>query len=426
MSDLTLSRRRFLTAGALLTLPAATYRAAFAADVKPSEKVRIGSIGVGNQGLPNMKAFLKLASVTAVCEVDTKRLADAAAAVEKAGGKPQTFPDYRKLLESKDVDAVCVTTPDHWHALQTIHACEAGKDVYCEKPLTLTVAEGRAMVDAARKHKRVVQTGSQQRSDARFRQACELVRNGYLGKITTVKVGLPKPNWTDRAKAPVPDADPPKELDFDTWLGPAPLLKYNANKVHYLFRFFWDYSGGQQTNFGAHHLDITQWALGMDESGPTTIEGTAKFHPQGWYETPDWTQITYTYANGTTVLCGQDYKGGCTFEGEKGTIFVDRGKIEITTGGEKQDAAKVGSGGGIKLYESGNHHQNFLDCVKSRKPPICDVEIGHRSATVCHLGNIAIRTGKKITWDAAKETIVGDADAAKWLSKEYRKPWKLA
>jgi predicted dehydrogenase len=418
--------RSGLAAGAFLSLPAAVYRGAFAADDKPSERVRVGCIGVGNQGRGNTNAFLKRASVTAVCEVDTTRLAEAAAQVEKAGGKPQTFADYRKLLDSKDVDAVCITTPDHWHALQTIHACEAGKDVYVEKPLTLTVVEGRAMVNAARKSKRIVQTGSQQRSDDRFRQACELVRNGYLGKIKTVKVGLPKPNWTERAKGPVPDSQPPKELDFDTWLGPAPLVKYNANKVHYLFRFFWDYSGGQQTNFGAHHLDIAQWALGMDESGPTTIEGTAKYHPQNWYETPDWTQITYTYANGTTVLCGQDYKGGCTFEGEKGTIFVNRGQINITLGGEKQDAAKVGSGGDVKLIASKDHHQNFLDCVKNRKLPICDVEIGHRSATVCHLGNIAIRSGKKITWDAAKETIIGDAEAAKMLTKEYRQPWKLA
>ena len=418
-----LSRRRFLTAGAFLTLPAAVYRGAFAADDKPSERIRMGCIGVGNQGRGNMKAFLK--TVTAVCEVDSKRLAEAAAEVEKGGGKPLAVSDYRKLLDSKDVDAVCITTPDHWHALQTIHACEAGKDVYVEKPLTLTVAEGRAMVNAARKNKRIVQTGSQQRSDARFRQACELVRNGYLGKIKTVKAGLPKPNWTDRANMPVPDSDPPAELDFDTWIGPAPLVKYNPNKVHYLFRFFWDYSGGQQTNFGAHHLDITQWALGMDESGPMTIEGTAKYHPKGWYETPDWTRITYTYPNGVTVLCGQEYRGGCTFEGEKGTLFVDRGKIEITMNGEKVDPAKAGSGGDVKLYASKNHHQNFLECVKSRKLPICDVEIGHRSATVCHLGNIAIRSGRKITWDAVKETIVGDKEASAMLTKEYRKPWKL-
>lgn len=424
------SRRSFLSAGvaggALLALPASVYRGALLAADNPSDRVRLGFIGLGNQGLPNMRSFLKLAPVTAVCEVDSKRLATAAAEVEKGGKKPATFGDYRKLLDSKDVDAVVVTTPDHWHALMTIHACQAGKDVYCEKPLTLTVAEGRKMVDAARKHKRIVQTGSQQRSDGRFRQACELVRNGFLGKIKTVLVGLPKPNWTDRAKMPVADGAPPAELDFDTWLGPAPDRKYNAHRVHYLFRFFWDYSGGQQTNFGAHHLDITQWALGMDDSGPISVEGTAKFHPQGWYETPDTTDITYTYASGVVVKCGQGQRGGCTFQGEKGTIFVDRGKIEVTANGEKvADPAKLGSGGDIKLTVSGSHHKNWLDSIKSRELPICDVEIGHRSASVCHLGNIAIRTGKKLTWDPKAETFVGDAEAAKMLSKEYRKPWSL-
>ncbi len=423
-----LSRRGFLrtglAAGAILALPASVYRAAFAADTKPSERVRVGIIGSGLQGTANMKAIIK--NVVAVCDVDSKHLAAAAGIVEKDGtGKPATFPDYRKLLESKDVDAVLIATPDHWHALTTIDACNAGKDVYTEKPLSLTITEGRAMVDAARKNKRVVQTGSQQRSDGKFRQACELIRNGYLGKISTVKVGLPPPNWTSKAKMPVPDTDVPAELDWDRWIGPAPMIKYNANKVHYLFRFFWDYSGGQQTNFGAHHLDITQWALGMDEGGPQTVEGKAKYHKDGWYETPDWTDITYTYAGGITVKCGQDYKGGCTFEGEKGIIFVTRGTIEITLNGEKQDAAKVGSGGTIKLKESKGHHANWLECIKSRELPVADVEIGHRSATVCHLGNIAIRHGKKITWDAAKEQIVGDADAAKWLTKEYRKPWKL-
>lgn len=422
------SRRGFLrtglAAGTILSLPASVYRTVFAADTKPSERVRIGCIGVGNQGTPNMKALIK--NVVAVCEVDSKRLETAAGIVEKDGtGKPQSFADYRKLLEAKDVDAVVITTPDHWHALQTVDACSSGKDVYIEKPLSLTISEGRAMVKAARDNKRIVQTGSQQRSDAKFRQACELIRNGYLGTIKTVKVGLPKPNWIDRAKKPVPDSDPPAGLDFDRWIGPAPLVKYNANKVHYLFRFFWDYSGGQQTNFGAHHLDITQWALGMDESGPQTVEGKAKYHPEGWYETPDWTDITYTYAGGIVVKCGQDYKDACTFEGEKGTIYVKRGAIEIILNGEKQDPAKVGSGGNVKLKESKNHHQNWLECIKTRELPVADVEIGHRSATVCHLGNIAVRSGKKITWDAVKEQIAGDADAAKWLSKEYRKPWKL-
>jgi predicted dehydrogenase len=299
----------------------------------------------------------------------------------------------------------------------TIHACEAGKDVYCEKPLTLVIDEGKAMVEAARKNKRIVQTGSQQRSAKEFRTACELVRNGAIGKLHTVKVGLPAPNWVSRAKQPVPDSESPVELNYDLWLGPAPQRPYNEKRVHYLFRFFWDYSGGQQTNFGAHDLDITQWALGMDESGPVSAEGVAKYHPKGWYETPDWTDITYRYANGVIVKCGQGYPGGCTFEGDRGTIHVRRNKLSADN--------TVKPTGAVTLDRSDSHHRNWLECIKTRKLPIADVAIGHRSATVCHLGNIAIRLGRKITWDPAKEEIVGDSEAAKWTTKEYRAPWKL-
>jgi predicted dehydrogenase len=424
------TRRSFLKStaagGVFLGLPAATVRAALLAQDKPSETVRVGSIGVGNQGKPNMNAIKK--NVVAVCDVDKDRVATAAADLEKANIKAKTFGDYRKLLESKDIDAVLISTPDHWHALNVVDACKAGKDVYCEKPLSLVIAEGRAMVKAARDNKRIVQTGSQQRSAKEFRQACELVRNGALGTLKQVKVGLPGPNWVDRAKKPVPDSDPPAALDYEFWLGPAPERKYNANRVHYLFRFFWDYSGGQQTNFGAHDLDIAQWGLGMDESGPATIEGSATFNAEKWFETPETAKQTFTYANGVAVLCSLGrggYPGGVTFEGEKGTITVKRGSITVTLGGEKvADPYKLPTGE-TKLYVSNNHHQNWLECVKTRKLPICDVEIGHRSATVCHLGNIAIRTGRKLTWDAKAEQIVGDKEANAMLSKPYRKPWVL-
>ena len=428
MPTSTTTRRGFLksgiAAGALLALPKSVYHAALLAEEKPSERVRVGCIGLGGQGKGNMKAIQ--ANVVAICDVDDGHLAEAGKLVEAAKGKAETFRDYRKLLASKEVDAVLISTPDHWHALQTIHACAAGKDVYCEKPLTLVIAEGRAMVNAARDHKRIVQTGSQQRSDAKFRQTCELVRGGTIGKIHTVKVGLPGPNF----KAPgIPDGKIPDGLNYDLWLGPAPERAYNEKRVHYLFRFFWDYSGGQQTNFGAHHLDIAQWGLGTDDTGPTKIEGQATFNKDKWFETPETAHVTYTYANGIKMLCslgtGKDaYAAGTTFEGDKGTIFVTRGKMEMTTAGEKVDAAKLPSAE-VKLYASGNHHKNWLECIKSRKPPICDVEIGHRSATVCHLGNIALRTGAAIVWDPAKEEIVGNAEAAKMVTKIYRKPWKL-
>jgi predicted dehydrogenase len=422
------TRRGFLTAGlaagALLALPKSVYHAALLADEKPSEKIRIGVIGTGGQGKSNMKAILQ--NVVAVCDVDRDHLAQATKIAGDAKLKVEAYADYRKLLDDKTTDAVLIATPDHWHALITIGACEAGKDVYCEKPLTLVIAEGRAMVNAARKHKRIVQTGSQQRSDAKFRQACELVRSGAVGKIHTVKVGLPGPNF----KAPgVPDGKAPEALDYDLWLGPAPERAYNEKRVHYLFRFFWDYSGGQQTNFGAHHLDIAQWGLGTDGTGPTKIEGKATFNKDKWFETPETAHVTYSYDGGVKVYCslggGKDaYAGGTTFIGEKGELFVTRGKIELKLDGEKIEPGKFPTPT-VKLTESGNHHKNWLECIKTRKAPICDVEIGHRSATVCHLGNIALRTGKAIVWDPAKEEIVGDAEAAKMVTKVYRKPWNL-
>jgi predicted dehydrogenase len=420
-----LSRRSFLqsaaASGTFLGLSSATYRAALLAQDKPSEAIRVGCVGLGGQGRGNMKAIRK--NVVALCDVDKDHLA--AAAKELGSDKVLTEGDYRKILERKDIDAVLVSTPDHWHALVTVDACKAGKDVYCEKPLTLVVAEGRAMVKAARDNKRIVQTGSQQRSGKEFRQACELVRNSALGKLKEVKVGLPGPNWS---APPVADSDPPAALDYEFWLGPAPDRKYNAKRVHYLFRFFWDYSGGQQTNFGAHDLDIAQWGIGADDGGPTTIEGSATFNKDKWFETPETAKQTFTYPGGIAVQCSlgkAGFPGGVTFEGEKGSIYVKRGSITVTLNGEKvADPYKLPTGE-TKLYVSNNHHQNWLECIKSRKLPVCDVEIGHRSATVCHLGNIAIRTGRKLTWDASKEQIIGDKEANEMLTKAYRKPWAL-
>jgi predicted dehydrogenase len=422
------TRREFLNAtgrvaaGAAVAASLPTWFAANPANAadsdSPSEQIRIGCIGVGNQGRGNMGLHLK--NVVAVCEVDQTRRGEAKERVEKAREKPcAAYGDYRRMLDDKNVDAVLLTVPDHWHALMTIDACAAGKDVYCEKPLSLTIAEGQAMVRAAREYGRIVQTGSQQRSDDRFRLASELVRNGRLGKVHTIRVGIPKVNFAGPA---VPDSQPPATLDYDFWLGPAPLKPYNEKHVHYLFRFFWDYSGGQLTNFGAHHLDIVQWALGVERTGPVAIEGKARYHEQNWYEVPEWFDITYRYANGTTVLCGQDHEVGVTFEGEKGTMFVDRRGVETQPAAIAKEALTAGD---VRLEVSKNHHQNWLQSIRSRKPPICDVEVGHRSATVCHLGNIAIRTGRRIAWDPAKEQIVGDPDANRMLSRPYREPWRL-
>jgi predicted dehydrogenase len=452
-SDRGRTRREFLrrfgeaaALGGVFGLPAHVYRRALGAGgtPAPSERIRIGCIGVGNQGRNNLARHLP--SVVGVCDVDKGRLAQAKARVEKAnGGSCAAYGDFRRLLADNNVDAVVVTTPDHWHALITVHACAAGKDVYCEKPLSLTIAEGRAMVEAARKHRRVVQTGTQQRSAANFRRACELVRSGSIGRVHTVRVGVPGVNFTGPA---VPDSKPPAALDFDFWLGPAPKRPYNAKRVHYNFRFFWDYSGGQITNWGAHHLDIAQWGLGMDGSGPVAAEGRAGYNQDGWYEVPEWFEVVYRYANGVALVCGTGQKDGITFQGTTGTVYVNRGKLEVrparqpaavpvavtrdrrgnvhVTRGQPVSLPRAAlKPAGVHLYVSNDHHANWLECIKTRRPPIADVEIGHRSATVCHLGNIAVRTGRKIVWDPVQEAVVGDAEAARMVSRPYRAPWNL-
>lgn len=409
--------------------------------VPASERVRVGMIGVGNQGLGNLRKVLR--SVVAVCDVDSRHLGRAKSLVEIANGPGcKTFADFRAMLDDPDVDAVLISTPDHWHALPTVLACMAGKDVYVEKPLSLTVAEGRAMVAAARRYDRVVQTGSQQRSDAKFRRACELVRNGALGKIREIVVGLPGVNFD---KPPAPDSEPPAELDYDFWLGPAPARPYNPRRVHYDFRFWWDYSGGQLTNWGAHHLDIVQWALGMDHAGPVEVEAHADHHPDGWYEVPKSSVATYTYPGDVKVVCrqGGDAPNGVRFLGERGELFVSRGKLEANPAAILEDAPAptAGSGGGdFRLEVSDDHHANWLSCVKTRERPVCDVEIGHRSATVCHLANLAIRTAANphsgegyrdvghLTWDSARERVVafvGKSDPNDLLDRPARAPWSL-
>jgi predicted dehydrogenase len=411
------SRRRFLAVStAAVAAPYFVPRTAFGAN----DRITTGHIGVGGMGTGNLRAFMK--NAVAVCDVDSKRLGKAAELVEKANGKCEAFDDYRKMLDRKDIDAVVISTPDHWHAIPTIQACQAGKDVYCEKPLSLTISEGRKMVEAARTNNRIVQTGSMQRSMPGFRKACELVRSGKIGKLQKVLVGLPDCNFKG---PPVPDSNPPAELNYDFWLGPAPFKPYNEKHVHYNFRFFWDYSGGQMTNWGAHHIDIAHWGMGMDDSGPLSVDGTAIFHPQKWFEVTDGAHLTYQYPNDVTLIVGQNEKdipGGTTFIGDKGQIFVSRGKLKSTPDDILEESLSAGD---VHLYESTEHHQDFLNCIKSRKLPICDVEIGHRSATACHLGNIVARLGRKVQWDAAKEQIIGDEEASAMLSRPNRAPYTV-
>jgi predicted dehydrogenase len=415
-----LSRRQFLQSAAAgsavfaapLFIPARAFGA--------NERIVTGHIGVGGQGMGNLKGFLENAA--AVCDVDSERVAKAVKLVEDRGRECEGYGDYRRLLDRNDLDAVVISTPDHWHALTTVHACQAGKDVYVEKPLSLTIAEGRKMVQAARDDNRIVQTGSQQRSSKEFRTACELVRSGRIGKIETVLVGIAR---TNHPGEPVPDSDPPPNLDYDMWLGPAPWRPYNVKRVHYNFRFFRDYSGGQMTNWGAHHIDIAQWGLGTDDTGPIEVEGTGTFHPKGWHEITESCRVTFKYDNGVTMIVGQQQKDipmGTTFIGTAGTIYVNRGKLSSTP--EEIVNAPL-SDADVRLYQSDNHKQNFLNCVRSRELPICDVEIGHRSATICHLGNISIRTGRRLQWDPAGEQITNDAEANAMLRRPYREPWAL-
>jgi predicted dehydrogenase len=428
------SRRQFLRhaslgAGAALALPNLFLNQTKAATGEnPSELVRVGIVAVGGQGKANMNFFLKKKSVTAICDVDKQYLASAMAVVQKQQGAPCAgYGDYRKLIEDKNVDAVLVATPDHWHTLPSIHACQAGKDVYCEKPLTLTIEEGQTLVKVVRGTKRVLQTGSQQRSDPRFRTAIELIRLGRIGKIVSVRVGIPSVNWDAKLDG-TPDSEPPAELDYDMWLGPAPSRPYNKARVHYFFRFFWDYSGGQMTNWGAHHLDIAQWGLDMDNSGPIEVEGKGQFDERKRYEVPFRCNLNYTYANGAKVTLEQQTGGytGTTFVGDKGAIYVNRGSLKMGPSEKELDDIPAMKDAEIKhAYISNEHHQNWLDCIKSRKDPICNVDVGHRTATVCHLGNIALRTGKKVKWDPVKEEIVGDPELAKMAFKAYRAPWKL-
>jgi predicted dehydrogenase len=437
----TLSRREFLRAagrtslglGAGLALPNLFLnRTRAATGQNPSDLIRVGFIGVGGQGTSNLRAMIKNAA--AVCDVDKTHVAAAKAAVEKAnGGTCATYSDYRKMLEDKSLDAVCVGTPDHWHALPSIHACEAGKDVYCEKPLTLTIQEGRVLASVAQRTKRIVQTGSQQRSDEKFLKAAEYVRNGRLGKIKRVLVGLTGVNYAERAKPlQVPDSEPPAELDYDFWLGPAPWRPYNKHRVHYLFRFFWDYSGGQMTNWGAHHLDIAQWALGMDESGPVRIEGKGFFNKVGPYDYAGFLDVRYGYRNGVEVVCENEGGNGVRFHGTGGSIFVTRMALEAS---DPEILRAPVTGTDTAGYDERNrneeipgtddHHNNWLDCIRSRQKCAADIETGHRSATLCHLGNIAMRLGRPLQWDPEREEFPGDATANVLKGKPFRAPWRL-
>lgn len=428
MKSNTISRRSFIKSTLVgVSVPFILPSKIWGADIKPNDKITMGFIGVGTQGRYLLGGFLNdpEVQVLAVCDVDTNRREHSKKTVEDFYSKKNdqnykgcdAYNDFRELLKRKDIDAVCIATPDHWHAIPAIMACKEGKDIYCEKPLSLTIAEARAMANAVRKYNRVFQTGSMQRSSREFLKACELVRNGRIGKITEVYVSVGGPSkWCDLPEEPMEPG-----LDWDMWLGQAPMRPYNSvlspRGVHKHFpawRNYREYSGGGMTDWGAHHFDIAQWGLGMDESGPVEI-----IPPDG----KEVKKLTYKYANGVVMYHGglQGYNYGVVFVGEKGKICVDRGRFMA----EPEEIAadyKVGSDK-IKLYQSTNHLKDFLKCVRSRQRPICDVEIGCRSVTVCHLGNLAYWYKRALKWDPVKERFVGDNEANTWLDTQKRSPW---
>jgi predicted dehydrogenase len=425
-----LSRRNFLrrviVAGTACAIPTIVPYSVFGASL-PSERIALGFIGTGNQGIENIKAFSDKSGceVVAVCDVDAARR-EKARLTAKLPAK-SSYNDFRKLLTRNDIDAVVVSTPDHWHALVSIAAAKAGKDIYCEKPLAYNITEGRALCNAVRRYGRILQTGTQQRSDNKFRFACELVRNGRIGRVHTIKVEIPV---NSRPNPLVWKVEPPPEgLDYDLWLGPAAYRPYIEQGCHYNWHFLYDFGSGQITNWGAHFIDIAQWGNGTQYTGPVEIRGKGDFPQKGLFETPLKVDVEYTYANGVKLFCRTteknetgDFGASTLFEGTDGWVFAARYKLDA----HPKDILKSKIGPNEnRLYYSIDHHQNFLDCVRSRRTPAADVEIGHRSASVCHLGDIAVRLGMKLKWDPQSECFIGNDNANKMLSRSMRPPWRL-
>lgn len=465
----TLSRRGFTTASvASLTaagLPLWYAREVVAADtaanakasakVSANSKLRFGFVGIGSPqsrayALYNeAKRFREQVDCSYVCDVDSRHLGRAANTLSRDGFEPKATHDFRKLCNSKDVDVVVVATPDHWHTLVAIEALKAGKDVYCEKPLTLTVAEALLLQKVVKETGRVLQTGSQQRTEmgGKFRLAAEIVRAGMIGKVKTIECRING----NPVSGSIPEVAPPRELDWDMWLGPTPKVPFRLSadgrktNCHYEFRWWYEYSGGKMTDWGAHHIDIAQWCLGMDGSGPVAVECVSASEPYtkgDGYNCHERFKVKYTYANGAEVYAlshdgteadlvlangspkkvGKD-ENGVLVIGETGKVFVSRGQIAASS--KELLNTKIDA---TPLYPTRptNHMGNFIDCVGDRKSPICDVTVGGGSVIVCHIGTIALRlgVGKKLTWDPKSHKFEQD-EANKMLSREYRKPWAL-
>lgn len=391
------------------------------------EKPAIALIGCGGMGKGDARNASRFGRIVALCDVDDNQLAEA----KKLWPDADTYKDFRKVMDRKDIQVVICGTVDHWHTLISLAALRSKKDVYCEKPLTLTIEEGQHLISAVRDTGGILQTGSQQRSDKNFRLACELVRNGRIGKLQHISVWLPR----GRREGPFAKSPPPSSFDWNMWQGPTPEVEYVRERTHVTFRYWWDYSGGTMTDWGAHHNDIALWGLGLERGGPVSIEAkpTVEMIPDGFTATSEY-EVNYVYANGVTHSCHStaanewngavaDPKGqqhGVKFEGADGWIWVTRGSIEASN---PEFLTTPLDADAVRLYESNDHMGNFFDCIRTRKAPICEAEIGHRSASVCHLGVLSLRLGRKLQWNPEAEQFVGDDDANQWLRRELRKPW---
>jgi predicted dehydrogenase len=424
-----INRREFFKAAggtivAGLSLPTIITRPVFG-KASPGNQITLGFIGTGMQGRMLLTQFLSMPDcrVVALCDVDKQKLNAAMSIIqENSLGKCDSYNDFWELLARADIDGVVIAVPEHWHSIIAIEACRAGKDVYCEKPLSLTIAESRNMVKEARRAERVFQTGSMQRSDFKFRQACEIVRNGLIGDIKTVRVAIAGGGYP---MYPIPcnlPAEPvPDYLDWNRWLGPNQWRPYNSRLAPPMDEWGWphwrDYqgfAGGLMSDWGAHHFDIAQWGLGTDDSGPVEINPADNSYSGN---------LMYRYANGTKVVKDDTIKyKSIKFYGTKGQVEVSREFIE--TKPESLLFHRFGPND-IRLYKSDNHYTNWLDCVRTRQKPICDVEIGCRSATVCHLGIIAHQLNRTLKWDPVKEQFIGDEQANRLINRTFRSPWRL-
>jgi predicted dehydrogenase len=423
------NRRRFIgsiarTSGSIVVAPYILN----ACKSKPAnEKITLGMIGVGGHGVSwNMKAFLGFddVKIVSVCDVDRGRMLEAKRIVDEKYGNQDcsTYDDFRDLLVRDDIDAVMISTPDHWHVPISVLAAQAGKDICCEKP-TLTINEGRILCDTIKKHKRVFQTSIEDRAIPVYHRMAELVRNGYIGDLKRIIIKLPDSNILKMHPASTETQAVPDGFNYDMWLGPAPEAPYSPGRCHFNFRWIFDYSGGMLTDWGAHYVDTAQWANDCDHSGPVSVEGTGTFLEGGIYNTAEFFDINYQYANGVEM---QVKSGGTAigFEGSEGWIQCLGWRGDMTASSDKILNAELKSSD-VRLYTAESEHRNFIDCIKSRKETYVSAETGHRTASALHMGNISMLLGRKLNWDPQKELFIDDEEANKMCTREGRAPWDL-